>query len=187
MSNVVDFMFNNLGRIGNDDYSYTQSNIMNNAQSSYMLTNVHGSNDKQATVLSTQFPTMNIKGTSQVGPLGYNVDEKSKLMNSKLTNLNCKINLQERSYKTVPYLGRGNVDVGLENSLRLGDTLRQKKRVVQLNEKSQQDVQKYPMQKGVKSKVNNPANLIEESAVNGWIRGGLPSREMYKNQDYQCN
>ena len=111
----------------------------------------------------------------------------SKLMNSKLTNLNCKINLQERSYKTVPYLGRGNVDVGLENSLRLGDTLRQKKSVVQLNEKSQQDVQKYPMQKGVKSKVNNPANLIEESAVNGWMRGGLPSREMYKNQDYQCN
>ena len=123
MSNVVDFMFNNLGRIGNDDYSYTQSNIMNNAQSSYMLTNVHGSNDKQASILSTQFPTMNIKGTSQVGPLGYNVDEKSKLMNSKLTNLNCKISLQERSYKTVPYLGRGNVDVGLENSLRLGDTL----------------------------------------------------------------
>tara|TARA_B100001287_G_C22351015_1_gene375166 strand:- start:145 stop:603 length:459 start_codon:yes stop_codon:yes gene_type:complete len=152
-----------------------------------MLTNVHGSNDKQASVLSTQFPTMNIKGTNQVGPLGYNVDEKSKLMNSKLTNLNCKINLQERSYKTVPYLGRGNVDVGLENSLRLGDTLRQKKSVVQLNEKSQQDVNKYPMQKELKNKVNNPSNLIEESAVNGWIRGGLPSREMYKNQDYQCN
>ena len=26
-----------------------------------------------------------------------------------------------------------------------------------------------------------------ESAVNGWIRGGLPSREIYKDEKYQCN
>ena len=187
MSKAVDFMFNNLGRIGYDEYNYTQSNTMNNAHSQYMLSNLYKTNDRDATSLLTQYPTMNMKSTSHVGPFGYNVDDKSKLMNSKLTNLNCKINLQERSYKTVPYLGRGNVDVGLENSLRFGETLREKKSKVQIGEKTQCDVKKYPMQKEIKDTVCNPSNLIEESAVNGWIRGGLPSREMYKNKDYQCN
>lgn len=187
MSKAVDFMFNNLGRIGYDEYNYTQSNTMNNAHSQYMLSNLYKGSDRDASSLLTQYPTMNMKGTSHVGPFGYNVDEKSKLMNSKLTNLNAKITLQERAYKTVPYLGRGNVDVGLENSLRFGETLREKKSKVQLGEAAQCDVKKYPMQKDLKKTVSNPSNLIEESAVSGWIRGGLPSREMYKNQDYQCN
>ena len=63
---------------------------------------------------------MNMKGTHQVGPLGYNIDDNSKLLNSKLTNMNCKISLQERPYKTVPYLGKGSVDVALENNLKFG-------------------------------------------------------------------
>ena len=32
--------------------------------------------------------------------------------------------------------------------------------------------------------INNPANLIENSASEGWIRGGLPSRELTKDYDY---
>ena len=82
----------------------------------------------------------------------------------EIDEFKCKINLQE-SYKTVPYLGRGNVDVGLE-SLRFGETL-EKKSIVQLGEKSQQDVKKYPMDKKLKGCVNDPAKCIEESAVDG--------------------
>lgn len=187
MSKVVDFVFNNLGRMGYDEYNHTQDNVMNNAFSSYMLTNHNGVHDKQASMLHTKYPTMNMKGTHHVGPLGHNVDESSQLINSKLTNLNCKINLQERPYKSVPYLGKGNVDVGLENSLRFGETLREKKSAVGLNEKPQCDVSKYPMNHKLKGTISNPSNLIEESAVKGWIRGGLPSREIYKEQKYQCN
>ena len=75
----------------------------------------------------------------------------------------------------------------MENSLRFGETLREKKSAVRLNEKTQCDVSKYPMNQKIKKSVNNPSNLIEESAVEGWIRGGLPSREIYKEQKYQCN
>ena len=39
MSNVVDFMFNNLSRIGQDHYNHTQDSFVNNGHSSYMLTN----------------------------------------------------------------------------------------------------------------------------------------------------
>ena len=34
----------------------------------------------------------------------------------------------------------------------------------------------------LKSSVTNPANLIEDSAADGWIRGGLPSRELSKDK-----
>ena len=116
-----------------------------------------------------------------------NVDQSSKLLKSQLTNANCKINLQERSYLSVPYLGRGNVDVGLENNLKFGDTLKEKKSCAQLNEKGCNDLTSYPMNGELKKSVADPSKHIEESAVKGWVRGGVPSREIYKNKEYQCN
>ena len=187
MSQIVDFMFNNISRIGQDSYNHTQDVAMNNAVSSYNLTNLNGVNDKKTIQIMSNYPTMNSKGTYQVGPYGYNIDDNSNLLKSKLTNNNCKINLQERSYLTVPYLGRGNVDVGLENSLKFGDTFKQKKSCCNLGEKPQQDLDNYPFQKNLKNELNNPSKCIEESAVKGWIRGGLPSREIYKDKKLQCN
>jgi len=187
MSQVVDFMFNNLSRIGQDEYNHTQDSFANNGHASYMLTNLNQTNEKKAVDLFTGNPTMNLKGTTQVGPYGYNVDQSTKLLKAQLTNANCKINLQERSYLSVPYLGRGNVDVGLENSLKLGDTLKEKKSCSQLNEKECNDVLDYPMNAKLKKSVSDPSKHIEESAVKGWIRGGIPSREIYKNKEYQCN
>ena len=129
---------------------------------------------------------MNMKGGFQVSPNGGNIDESGELMNSKLTNLNFKINLQERTFKTVPYLGRGNVDVGMENDLRKGDTFREKKSAVKINEECQVNVDSYPMQKKLKKGLNSK-HMVEESAAKGWVRGGLPSREIYKNEKYECN
>tara|TARA_Y100000389_G_scaffold203265_1_gene251156 strand:+ start:35039 stop:35602 length:564 start_codon:yes stop_codon:yes gene_type:complete len=187
MSQVVDFVFNNLSRIGQDDYNYTQENVMNKSQLNYFTTNYRDMNDVNAINLASSHPTMNMKGGSQVGPNGNNVNESSNLINSKMTNLNFKINLQERTYKTVPYLGRGNVDVGLENKLKLGDTLKEKKTNVKFGEECQFDVKSYPLNKELKTSLTDCNKLIEESAVEGWIRGGLPSREIYKDSKYECN
>ena len=185
MSNVVDFMFNNLSRIGQDHYNHTQDSFVNNGHSSYMLTNLNKTNEKKAVEVSTTYPTMNMKSTTQVGP--YNIDQNTSLIKSKLTNQNCKINLQERSYLTVPYLGKGNVDVGLENNLKFGDTFKEKKSCSQLTEKEEIDLIGYPMNKQLKQTITDPSKHIEESAVKGWVRGGIPSREIYRNKEYQCN
>lgn len=186
MSQVVDFVFNNISRIGADDYNFTQENVMNRSHLGYSTTNFSELNDNKAINLASSHPTMNLKGGFQVSPNGGNIDENGELINSKLTNLNFKISLQERTFKTVPYLGRGNVDVGLENDLRKGDTLREKKSVVKINESCQVNVDKYPMQKKTKSKLSSK-HIIEESAAKGWVRGGLPSREIYKTEKYECN
>ena len=41
----------------------------------------------------------------------------------------------------------------------------------------------------LKASIQNPANLCEGIAADGWIRGGLPSRELSRDQDYfsKCN
>ena len=187
MSQMGDFMFNTLSRIGQDPYNHTQYAAMNNGKTSYMLTNLNSKNDANSLNMMTIYPTMNLKSSNQLGPAGYNVDDSTNLMKSKLTNTNCKISLQERSYLTVPYLGKGNIDVGLENSLKFGDTLKESKSSAQLGEKTQQDLEKYPLNTDIRKSLNNPSQRIEESAVKGWVRGGLPSREIYKNKKLQCN
>lgn len=187
MSHVIDFMFNNLSRIGQDEYNHTQDNKVNNAYSSYMLTNMNNVNERNAFTLASSHPTMNIKGTHSVGPLGHNVNDSTNLINSKLTNLNQKISLQERTFKTVPFLGRGNVDVALENNLKFGETLREKKTDCKLNESCHNDIKKFPMDRALKEKYSNGGKFVEENVVKGWVRGGLPSRELYKNNEYQCN
>jgi hypothetical protein len=187
MSQTVDFMFNNISRIGQDTYNHTQEATINNAYASYTLTNFSEKNENKALSLSTKYPTMNMQSTSQLGPYGSHVDDSSDLLKSKLTNANTRINLQERSYLTVPYLGKGSVDVGLENNLKFGDTFKEKKSSAQLNEKSYSDLEKFPLHKDLKNDTVDPKKHIEELAAKGWVRGGLPSREIYKNKNVQHN
>ena len=37
----------------------------------------------------------------------------------------------------------------------------------------------YPLVPSIKATVTNPANLVEGVASDGWVRGGVPSREDY--------
>ena len=41
-----------------------------------------------------------------------------------------------------------------------------------------------PLIPAVKATIQNPANLVESVAARGWIRGGLPSRELTRDQQY---
>lgn len=46
----------------------------------------------------------------------------------------------------------------------------------------------YPLIPSIASTVTNPSNLIEGVAANGWVRGGIPSREMSREKAYaSCN
>ena len=41
-----------------------------------------------------------------------------------------------------------------------------------------------PMIPSLQATISNPSNLVEGVAAEGWIRGGLPSRDLTKDQDY---
>jgi len=36
----------------------------------------------------------------------------------------------------------------------------------------------------IKETMCNPSNYVEGSASSGWIRGGVPSRELTRDKDY---
>jgi len=40
-----------------------------------------------------------------------------------------------------------------------------------------------PMISSLRATVSNPANLVEGVASKGWVRGGVPSRELYQMRD----
>jgi hypothetical protein len=41
-----------------------------------------------------------------------------------------------------------------------------------------------PLLPQISQTVQNPNNLVEGVAVNGWIRGGVPSRELTRDKDF---
>jgi hypothetical protein len=183
MSKLVDFNFEQLSRIGNDQATYTQENIMNTNSSNYVLFNPFENKCNGGLDFATQQPNVFVnRSTRGIGPLGCNVQESSLLKKSELTNPNEKLTLHERPYKSIPFLGRGSVDVYEENKMRLGDTFKEKKSVSQLNEKPQFDVQQYPMQNELKKQYKT--SKIETDVNPQWIRGGLDSRLLYQNIEY---
>lgn len=183
MNQLIDFQFDQMARIGNDSTAFTQRNHMNTTHASYTTFNPFNTTCNGAVDFATNQPNVFFKSPSNLGPGGCNVDESSILNKSILTNPHIKISLHERPYKTVPYLGKGNVDVGMENNLFWGDTLREKKSTMLLNEKNYLDLENYPIYN--KEQFTEPRFHIEQAASKDWIRGGMPSRELYKNKEYK--
>jgi hypothetical protein len=68
--------------------------------------------------------------------------------------------------------------------LQQGEQLVNKKSVNLLGEKSYIKYHQTPLLPAVKDRIQNPANQIESVANDGWVRGGIPSRELTRDTDY---
>ena len=114
---------------------------------------------------------------------------KENYINSNLkigsiqTNPKCRISLQQRPFLTVPFLGRGPSKPVEESKLQQGAYLGDKKSCKTIMEKSLRS-EALKLVPSLKATIQNPANLCEGVAADGWIRGGLPSREMSRDKDY---
>jgi hypothetical protein len=76
--------------------------------------------------------------------------------------------------------GRGNPDV--ESLLQHAEQVRLGKECGTVTEMTF-DNQFTPMIDMLKNNIQNPKNLIPEVAANGWIRGGIPSREYIRDMN----
>lgn len=185
MASVYDYIFNQTTRIGNDSCDQTQRNIQNGLSSTYNLNNYFPDCPMDNYIsFATSQPAVMYKGSNQVGINGCNIDENSDLKLSELSKVKGKITLTQRPYLTVPYLGRGKSDITLETQIQQGDIANNRKSINPLSEKSYIDYHNTPMIKSLQDSVSNPDNLIEGVAAEGWIRGGLPSRELTRDKDY---
>jgi hypothetical protein len=186
MAYVSDFTFNTMGRIGNDECSQDINSIQNSQACSYLLQNYFAAdcNMSNAKKLATTQPGINYSGSMGSDMCGSNIDDSSKLLIGSIqTAPKARIDLFQRPFATVPYLGRGAVDPILEAQIQQGEAVTNKRSITKLTEKSHLRYRTTPLIPEMQKNVQNPEHLIEANASQGWIRGGVPSRELTRDRD----
>jgi hypothetical protein len=187
MASVSSYIFDNMARIGNDNCCIDQKSIQDVASCNYTLQNYFASDCamKKPIELATTQPGIFYNGGFNSGAGGCNIDESSKLQIGTIqTHPRCRIDLFQRPFATVPYLGRGSVNPVMEAQIQQGETLVNKRSVNNLSEKSYIKYHQTPLLPSIQDKVTNPANSVEGVASEGWIRGGVPSSELTRDTDY---
>jgi len=185
MTSVSNYAFHNMARIGNDNCDTTERNLQNNHQSAWSLTNYFATdcNMKRGIDFALSAPAINFTGSHQVGVGGCNIDTNSGLKIDPISRPPCRISLFQRPFATVPYLGRGAVDPTMESAIMQGDQISNRKTVTSYSEKSFLKHQYTPMLPSLANSISNPANLVEGVAASGWIRGGIPSRDLIRDEE----
>jgi hypothetical protein len=187
MAYVSNFTFDNMSRIGNDNCCIDQNTIQNSQSSNYLLQNYFAKDCtmKNTRELATTQPGINYKGGYGLGAGGCNVQDSSKLLLGGVqTHPRCRIDLFQRPFATVPFLGRGSVDPILESQIQQGEGITNKRTVTKLTEQSYLKYHTTPLIPEVKQNIQNPVNLVEGVADEGWVRGGVPSRELTKDANF---
>lgn len=177
--------FNNLTRIGTDSCNVSQSDLQNENQINHLLDNSYKNCRMTDTInIATSQPNVNYNGPHQVGFDGCNIDDNSKLLHGGQTKTKDRNTLYERQFLSVPYLGRGIYNPSLESDVQRGDVAFNKKTVNMNSEKTHLNHRHYPLLPSLKSSMNNPSNFVEGVADKNWVRGGVPSRELEKDKEY---
>ena len=187
MLSLTGSSFDQVTRIGDDSCGLSQRNIQNVKAGNYMLSNFRADECglKKPIEVATSQPNVFISGGHHIGPGGCNIDDSSKLLIGNFApKSKCRISLLQRPYATVPFLGRGESNPILESRVQQGDMVTNKKSITTVTEQNFGPYKNYPLLPEISATVSNAANLVEEVADSGWIRGGLPSREYARDKDY---
>lgn len=188
MSILSDYTFNNLTRIGDDRCDLSQRNLQDVSAANYLLSNYRSHYPiKNAIHFATSQPAVNYCGSNQVGIGGSCIDDNSQMLITDLTRNKCKIDLLQRPFVTVPFLGRGKSNALLESQLQHGELANNRKSINPSTEISYMNYNQTPLIPSLKSTITNPANLVESVAAEGWIRGGIPVRQLTRDQEYVQN
>jgi hypothetical protein len=182
MASISSYQFNNMARLGEDSTDQTQRNVSNTRFGNYTVANYFSKNLSDDHVkFATQQPTVNFNSLSYGNGLnGSVVDVDSLLTINKESERGYeRIQLFERPFLTVPYLGRGSCDPTLESQLQQGELVSDKKSVSTIMEKSFAQYALYPTDDKMQEHMKNS---VQESALDGWVRGGVSTREMSSDE-----
>lgn len=171
------YKFNSLDRIGSEQVANTQKQLQNTRFSNYMLSNYFSESLTNDTVqFASQFPTVSLNGLANGDGLnGVIVDANSELtIGANQERALEKLQLMQRPFVTIPYLGRGSVNPDLESQLLQGESIFEKKGTATIMTQSF-----MPYIANPNSCSSDSSYEVEEYALRGWPRGGVPTREQY--------
>ena len=181
MSSTSSYFFNNAGRIGADVTDQSQRNVYNTRFTNYTLSDYFSDKTTDSHIqFATKQPAVMFSGTTHGSGLHSSVVDDESLLHLKVEQDHAveKLQLFQRPFLTVPYLGRGSCDPALESQLLQGEMISDKKSASTIMDKSFSQYALYPTDKKMEERVNNAAHTVEEAALDGWVRGGMSTREM---------
>lgn len=186
---MYNYTFDSTTRLGDDRCYVSERTKQNTNFGSYNIQNYYLDNCNTQNVINfaTAQPNVFVDGGYKMSdPCGSNINLDSKMrIGSTQTNPRCRISLYTRPFVTVPYLGKGPIRVVEESRLQQNHLFKDKKSCGTTTEMSHIDHRFTPMVPSLQNTISNPSNLIEGVAAEGWIRGGLPTRELIRQQDYK--
>lgn len=189
MESYSGYTFDNMSRIGLDDCNISQTDIQNVASCNYLTQNFFASDCsmKNPIALATAQPGIMYNGGYNSGAGGCNIDSSSKLLIGSIqTHPKCHIDLFQRPFVTVPYLGRGSVNPLMESQIQQGEQMLNKRSINNLSEKSYIKYHQTPLLPAIQQRLSD-SSKNENDSSSGWIRGGVPSRELTRDKDYFNN
>jgi hypothetical protein len=171
-------LFQNQGRVDNIDT--TQTNLDNTKYADYMLSNFNSSVPSTDYIqFATQQPAVSVNAmTNGHGLNGDVIDADSKLIiqNEQERPLE-KLQLFQRPFTTVPFMGRGFSNPVLESRLLQGESTLQQKSVGTVTEESFAPYSLMPVDAEMQQHIQDPRYTVEEYALQGWVRGGSTTRD----------
>ena len=154
----------------------------------YTMENMNGCGCelKDAREVQLSQPMINFEGgKGWIGEKGCLVDKDSELREDKdkLTNKKYIHQLVERPHLTTANLMKGFHDVDVESVIRVGNDAGDDRAC---NSLTGVTIGNYftPMIPRLRDEVQDPKHIIPEDSMQVWVRGGLPTRQMQRNEDY---
>jgi hypothetical protein len=172
------YTFNNTDRIGADFTDKTMKTISNDCYMTHMLSNFHDISNKSYVDFAIQQPTITFGANSHGNGLNGDVIDIDSELLIKTNNERPleKVNLIQRPFLTIPYLGKSLGDPVIESQLQQGEVVNEKKSISTIMDKSFLEYSLYVTDDKMNDRVQNPSKNVEEYALDGWIRGGSDSR-----------
>jgi hypothetical protein len=179
MSTVKDYTFYNLDRIEDDSTCESQRSMQNSRFATYTTSNFFNefSSDMQVKFATSQpgIVQNGVNGGSGVGSAQVDADSFLHLKTEQERNLG-RLQLMQRTFASVPYLGKGSCDPLLESQLLTGEAVADKKSVATIMSQSFMGYSLYPTSDKMNERVTDPKYKVEEVALDGWVRGGDATR-----------
>ena len=169
--------FYRVTRIGGDTCGLTQDLMQNNSSVDYMLKNFYAADCmmRKPIEFATSQVDVNFVAAGGAGKNcgigGCNINESNTLAFGVPTHPRARINLMQRPFLTVPYLGKGKFDSTTEAQLQQSAAIVNRKSVNHASEVSYETG--YPLLPSIQKTITNPKYLVES-----WQRGGVSTRNV---------
>ena len=148
----------------------------------YQVTNLVPS---QRSAMRVEIPNPTLLGREGFGFNNRAIDDDSRLRTDQTQEgrFRAPLHMQSRPFATVPYMGRGRGQPDIESGLIYSDWARIERPCGTVTETFFEN-QFTPLVPHLSHHIQNPSNLVEEVAAQGWVRGGIPCRQYVRSLNF---